>query len=479
VYGAPGPTSAAKPRPRGRLGRRLITATAISAVLAGSAAVVGVANADEPLVARFDYTLHDRTTVDHRGAVTNLNPSWEHVHPSGWWVDLDACVSSPREIITSHRWEIELPDELKVVEVPPDRCGVEVRIDAPQGSYPVTLTVNDSEGREDTTTGTLTIKDHVIVSLGDSVASGEGNPDVPATEGELRWDNTKCHRSGWTSPAQAARRIEESDRHSTVTFISLACSGASIWEGIVGKYAGADPRNNDGTWNDDLLDPQIIAANKVLCVGGYGNCYEKDEPLRKIDALLLTVGANDLHFSTIVYECAHPLDNPCYSRAVSDTVNRLENDLPELPTRLDYMSDMLDTWLDYNQLIYPMYFDPTFNEGGFTCEEMIFPGPINGSISNEEAQWAHREVIGPLNTNIMTAAQRANNLGRRWNVVRMAPRFVTNGYCTDDAHRAIVRYDESQLVLNGGDTGTMHPNWRGHQFYEEEILPRLRDTLPA
>jgi hypothetical protein len=213
-----------------------------------------------------------------------------------------------------------------------------------------------------------------------------------------------------------------------------------------------------------------------MCEQGYGECYEKDEALRKIDALLLTVGANDIHFGDIVRECAYPQTNPCTNTVISPTVERLADDLRELPTRLDYMSDMIDTWLDYNQLIYPMYFDPTHNEAGGTCQDMVFVSGV-ASINQGEAHWASTDVVAPLNTTIMAAAQRANQLGRRWNVLRMADRFATNGYCTDDDHRAIVRYDESQLYINGSDTGTMHPNWRGHQFYSEEIVDQLNRVL--
>jgi FG-GAP-like repeat len=58
------------------------------------------------------------------------------------------------------------------------------------------------------------------------------------------WEDKRCHRSANAGPAQAALEIERSDPHTSVTFLSYACSGASITEGLVGWYDGVEPPSN-------------------------------------------------------------------------------------------------------------------------------------------------------------------------------------------------------------------------------------------
>ena len=76
-----------------------------------------------------------------------------------------------------------------------------------EGSFLVELTVVDIHGHTATTTRPVVVNDILIVSMGDSLASGEGNPDfpadsVPAPRGLAQ--DTRCHRSGLSGPAQAA-----------------------------------------------------------------------------------------------------------------------------------------------------------------------------------------------------------------------------------------------------------------------------------
>ena len=82
------------------------------------------------------------------------------------------------------------------------RC-VAVEVFPREGTYGVTLrsTLN---GREVMHSGQVTVRNWLIVVLGDSVASGEGNPDVPGARG-ARWQDRRCHRSANAGVAIAAR----------------------------------------------------------------------------------------------------------------------------------------------------------------------------------------------------------------------------------------------------------------------------------
>jgi hypothetical protein len=169
----------------------------------------------------------------------------------------------------------------------------------PEGSHEVSLQVNGG-GRVSTIVETIEVKDLVIVSMGDSYSSGEGNPTryVPGTPDSTldealanngsgwseggEWDYANCHRSTRSGQANAVIDLEQADPHTSVTFIYLACSGAQIDNGIQGVKKG----NLGGA-----EDPQTKQAYDLLLANG-----------RDIDAVTLGIGGNDIGFVPIVTE---------------------------------------------------------------------------------------------------------------------------------------------------------------------------------
>ena len=90
----------------------------------------------------------------------------------------------------------------------------------------MTLTATAVGGEEATVTKQVEVDDLMIVSVGDSIASGEGNPDIESPGS--RWQLERCHRSAFGGPAQAARWLEAADARTSVTLLHLACSGGRI-----------------------------------------------------------------------------------------------------------------------------------------------------------------------------------------------------------------------------------------------------------
>ena len=82
---------------------------------------------------------------------------------------------------------------------------------------------------------------YVIASLGDSVASGEGNPDRRADLSKAQWQDARCHRSLRSGAALAAMAVERSSATSSVALLALGCSGATMPVGLEAPYAGIDP----------------------------------------------------------------------------------------------------------------------------------------------------------------------------------------------------------------------------------------------
>lgn len=101
----------------------------------------------------------------------------------------------------------------------------------------------------------IELRSVLIVSLGDSFASGDGVPDVdamdplssrlvnhagdPVARPAVWWDQ-RCHRSLYAGPAQAAMMLARQNQHLQVVFATFACSGAEIMTGLLGPYAGRE-----------------------------------------------------------------------------------------------------------------------------------------------------------------------------------------------------------------------------------------------
>lgn len=119
-------------------------------------------------------------------------------------------------------------------------------------------------------------KDVLIVAMGDSYSAGEGSPDQPAdatrfkvaapfdaahpdrwwrpgkggaaSKGPLPqdasadWWSEECHRSLFSPQVLAAMKVAASDKHRSVTFLSYACAGASVLDGLLTPQAEAPGR---------------------------------------------------------------------------------------------------------------------------------------------------------------------------------------------------------------------------------------------
>lgn len=186
----------------------------------------------------------------------------------------------------------------------------------------------------------IEVRDLLIAGMGDSVAAGEGNPDRPialadegfcfrrflgAARGEYfrpsrlgyegdkacddattgspaaindwnshgaRWMSAACHRSLYGYQLRTALALAVENTKLAVTFLPLACSGATIENGLFGSQGASDcpPTGRcAGTVPAQIaqLQDALDRARKLL-------------PSRTLDLVLLTVGANDIKFSGLV-----------------------------------------------------------------------------------------------------------------------------------------------------------------------------------
>jgi hypothetical protein len=190
-----------------------------------------------------------------------------------------------------------------------------------------------------------------ILGFGDSFASGEGNPDRPVVLGErfdsferssrlpgssgawakvrqypMRpdatptslgpasaaiWLNTQCHRSLYSHQLKASLQLAIEEPHATVTFLGYACTGAEVYEGMLDFW---EARSDVARRYYDAA-PQLIRFFRDVCADpepyrifrrpkGFDWRQDiracADMSIPKPDALLLSIGGNDVGFSNVI-----------------------------------------------------------------------------------------------------------------------------------------------------------------------------------
>lgn len=218
--------------------------------------------------------------------------SW-YLDPAGYPVRLNACASSGDR----YRWRITRRSDGAAVLTTPERalgkktCTSQVTL--PEGAYDFELTVR-GHGRASTTIPAR-VRNILMVAMGDSYASGEGNPRN--VEAWLRdggafipfnpyWDDDRCRRSTRGGPAQAALMLEQASSTTSVTLVDVACSGATVDAGVLG------PQPNAGQALSQLEQVRRIVGNRAL------------------DLVTISIGGNDVGFTNILASCATVSDCP-------------------------------------------------------------------------------------------------------------------------------------------------------------------------
>ncbi len=395
----------------------------------------------------------------------------DYVTPPGWSVTLDGCRSTSTYRITSYTFELVRPGVLppgtpRTTKVTSRSCTASIGRLPREGAYQASLTLRTSQGVSRVLRQPVVIRDHLIVSLGDSYAAGEGNPDVPgvhrftfrpdslgptgvaAVRPEV-WQDQRCHRSARSGPALAAKAVEDSDPHSSVTFLSFACSGALIGHLVDRRYEGTEPVRGQ------TLEPQVEAVRRALGLGSARGT-------RTIDALMVSAGGNDMDFADIVEDCAANVDWPIYEDKNCVTDRGIEANLASLDGRYDRLAAAIRTRLPGTaRTVLSDYPAHVFEGGG--C------GQLWGISSAEGADMSRVGVR--LNAQVARAADE-HAVGDRWRrAASVAEAFRPHAYC--DAQPWFVRY-EASLGAQGDILGTAHPNALGHAHYARVLRQAMQ-----
>jgi hypothetical protein len=221
-------------------------------------------------------------------------------------------------------------------------CDEEVRLRVAYGQ-PTTATVDVvlPDGTAQRLVADIAVRDVLIAGMGDSIAAGEGNPDRPVrlsdggfcfrrflggnlseyyrpgragyggnrscvVEGSdphadawarqsARWHSGPCHRSLYSYQMRAALALAIENPHLAVTFIPLACSGATISTGFLGSQVISEcPNPGTNTACAGTVRAQIASLAEAL------KTAKRHRGDRNLDLVMLTIGANDIKFSGLV-----------------------------------------------------------------------------------------------------------------------------------------------------------------------------------
>lgn len=342
------------------------------------------------------------------------------------------------------------------------------------------------------------------------------------------WRHLMAHRSTLSAHAQVAMAIERADPRTSVTFVFLAASGATVGRGVTARYNGV--ANEPAVQGREPLPAQILQAKELV-------------RNRKIDALLVSVGGNDIGFSNLV-KALILQDTSDTRRGILNSVK--DGDWTRLTDGLKGMVQWLDTNVgidyladEYRKLAYALstelrnvekvyitgYPDPTRSSIAQYCSHILDQAvePSFGrhvleragfsqlQITREELKWADENVLQPLNAAVKAAADAHGWIyvdtyapSRGHGLCRPSPYTLStplgnlsvevaavgaaiypgNPYPNEvpiSPARWFRRANESALLQGPHSTedtkGTLHMNEFGHRMVRDQILRALRLPL--
>jgi hypothetical protein len=316
-----------------------------------------------------------------------------------------------------------------------------------------------------------------MAAIGDSAASGEGDPDQPiqyavglVPKGPAIWSDgtgpfgsdpgtSKCHRSHYAPGAEAAQKIQTEDIYTSIDFTLLACSGASIGDPVATEIANG----GDTTSNSNVI-------NQVVHL-----------PPGHIDALVILVGANNLDdygYAGIIETCLKDnVESPFGFRppCEQDTAltSKVATNMAALPQHYADLAAAIQARGDIGKVYITEYFDPTHDASGNypdTAENLLC---TLGSMTAASWQWSHDDVVVPLN-NAVSAAAAAHG----WQFVGgIASQFLDHGFCAwPQGENWVVGLDSPEI--QGDISGTAHENHAGDAVYRDALATSIYQGTP-
>lgn len=329
------------------------------------------------------------------------------------------------------------------------------------GLYKINITpiiMNNEFGTPQATyESVIQLKDLLIIALGDSFTSGEGNPDVYGVTDDENWCenvtlgeganqifNTEfdmkidpvwleplAHRSLKSPSALLAKKLEEEDKRSVITFLNLGVSGAKILKGLI--YAQQPAWQSSG---------QIDEAKRAI--NG-----------RQVHGVYISIGINDIGgpgggISSLIATAAYPFSDFNDNESAKNAFEELEN-LDALYERLN--SEIRSKLNPKNIFLYEVPINIFRNSDG-KIESGC--GALR-NISVDDAVVLDR-IGTELNLRINLACEK-----NQWTYIdNVVSAFKGHGYCATSAN-SWYRAATTSCKIQGDINGTIHPNENGHK----------------
>ncbi|MEH2509977.1 lysophospholipase L1-like esterase [Nitrobacteraceae bacterium AZCC 1564] len=276
---------------------------------------------------------------------------------------------------------------------------------------PTRVTVDVSSGPDapQRVSNDIEVRDIFVAGLGDSIASGEGNPDRPVALSDdgfcfrsylggaagmyfrpgragfkgaracdtsdgnslqrwqragAQWLNPACHRSLYSYQTRTAMALAVQNPQIAVTYLPLACTGATIADGMFGSQRARECAiTRNGLNCAGTVNGQVAELREALTAA------TQRQPDRRLDLVLLSIGANDINFSGLV---ADVIIDSGAERALSrrtgvlgsvdDSRTSLRRDLPQGFSKLRKALKPL-VGGDLSRVVYVAYADPSLSNG--------------------------------------------------------------------------------------------------------------------
>lgn len=417
---------------------------------------------------------------------------------AGFWVDLNAGGS--QGAIANYAWSILKPDGTSI-----DLSGQNVSVKlVDDTTYTVTLTVSGANGTH-TDQQLVHVNNILVLGMGDSFASGEGNPEVRrnnnpnylfeefaqlgvwADGGSQSMDNWHhaAHRSTKAGFALVAADMEQADPKTSVTFVHVAQSGAEITDGLVSYDPHKPLKGKDGFAQNPT--PQLAFAKSII-----GD--------RRIDKALISIGVNDIGFSHVIesYVKRFQIGTLFNTIGVGHTVDlddirdELRQRVAELPARYALLDQQLRSVFASNdiggKIVLAGYPEVFRNELGQIDTGTL--SDVDAGMSGGLKQFLYAVGLGafvnirnpPLQIDFgeamhamehaylpLISAQRAASAVHGWQYVPATDAWLTKGYPAnirgaDSFFRTVneARRYQGGNWKTGGD-GAVHPNEQGHR----------------
>jgi lysophospholipase L1-like esterase len=153
-----------------------------------------------------------------------------------------------------------------------------------------------------------------------------------------------------------------------VTYLPLACTGATIADGLFGSQRARDclPSKSGSGACQGTVNAQLAELREALTAA------KRRQPDRKLDLVLLSVGANDIYFSGLVADVVvdTATERALFRRSgvmasVDDARTAMTRDLPQGFAKLrEALKPLVG---DLSRVVYTSYANPTVANGGAPC----------------------------------------------------------------------------------------------------------------